>query len=174
MSHIAIGPPEPAECATYYSRYISLVQGNDILKELSRQRESTAAYLRSIPAAKENFSYAPGKWTVKQVLFHINDTERLFAYRALSFARQDPAALPGMEQEDWMNGLSADAATLKDLVDEFACVRQSTIHFFTHLSNDAWMRKGIASDNPFTVRSLAYIIAGHEQHHLNVLKAKYA
>ena len=174
MSAIAIGPPDPAECAPYYGKYIALVQGNDILGALSQQRDSTTTFLRSIPPAKENFTYAPGKWTVKQVLFHIIDSERLFAYRALSFARNDPAALPGMEQEDWMKGLSPEAANLKDLIDEFACVRQSTIHFFTHLSSDAWMRNGIASDNPFTVRSLAYIIAGHELHHRNVLKMKYA
>ncbi len=173
MSHVVVAPPDPSEYAPYYGKYISLVRENDIVLALSQQLDRTLSYLRSIPTSKEDFRYAPDKWTIKQVIGHIIDTERLFAYRALSFARNDAAPLPGMEQEDWMNATSFEGIRLEELRNEFEYVRRSTILFFKHLTQDAWMRRGIASGNPFTVRSLAYIIAGHELHHLEILKTRY-
>lgn len=173
MSHLIISPPDPSEYAAYFGRYITLVHGNDIITALTQQLDTTLPYLRSIPASRENYQYAPGKWTIKQVVAHILDSERLFAYRALSFARSDAAPLPGMEQDEWMDAMSFDGIRLADLITEFEYIRRSTILFFKNLTQDAWMRKGVASGNPFTVRSVAYIIAGHELHHLGVLKTQY-
>ena len=173
MSHLIISAPDLSEHAAYFSKYISLVRGNDVIASLTQQLDSTLSYLRSIPASKADYRYAPEKWSIKQVVGHINDTERLFAYRALSFARADAAPLPGMEQEDWMKVAAFDDVSLNELIDEFEHVRRSTIFFFKHLPKEAWMRKGVANDNPFTVRALAYSIAGHELHHLEILKTRY-
>ena len=173
MSHVVISAPDPSEYAPYFGRYISLVRKNDIVVSLTQQLDTTLSYLRSIPNSKEDFRYAPDKWTVKQVVAHIIDTERVFAYRALSFARSDAASLPGFEQDDWMKASVFEEIHLSELVDEFEHVRRSNVFFFTHLAQGAWLRRGIASGNPFTVRSIAYIIAGHELHHLEILKTRY-
>jgi hypothetical protein len=110
---------------------------------------------------------------VKEVIAHLIDSERVFAYRALTFARGDTASLPGFEQDDWMKALSLENVSLENLTDEYKDVRGSTIHLFRQLTPDAWKRRGRASENPVTVRALAYIIAGHELHHLKVLREKY-
>jgi hypothetical protein len=167
------GKPEPNEYAPYYGRYISLVSGSDIIDALAHQAVSTEAYLKELPAAKGGFRYAPGKWSVKEVIAHVIDSERVFAYRALTFARGDTAALPGFEQDDWMKALSVEDVPLESFIDEYKNVRGATIHLFRQLTPDAWKRRGTASDNPVTVRALAYIIAGHELHHLKVLREKY-
>jgi hypothetical protein len=167
------GIPDPNEYAPYYGRYIALVSGSDILDALAHQAVSTEAYLKALPASKSDFRYAPGKWSVKEVVAHVIDSERVFAYRALSFARGDAAQLPGFEQDDWMKELSLGDVSLESLIDEYKDVRGSTVHLLGHLSPDAWKRRGTASGNPVTVRALAYIIAGHELHHLKVLREKY-
>lgn len=169
-----IGRPDPSEYAPYQQAYINLVHGDDILKILSAQIDTTVWYLRSLPEDRGDFRYAPDKWSVKEVVGHMIDTERVFAYRAMSIARSDPAKLPGFEQDDWVKAAGAGLQPLAELVSEFECVRRANIYFFQHLEKDAWMRKGIAVGREFTVRSFAYVIAGHEQHHMQSLQTLYA
>ena len=174
MSAAAPARPEPTEYASYYEKYISRVPDDaDLIETLERQGAETLALLRALPEERGGHRYEPGKWSVKQVVGHISDAERIFSYRALSIARGDSAPLPGMEQEVWMAGVDFDARTLSDLLEEFAAVRASTLHLLRHLSPEAWARRGTASDNEVTVRALAYIIAGHEAHHVGILKERY-
>jgi uncharacterized damage-inducible protein DinB len=167
------GRPEPNEYASYYERYISRVPDADLIETLERQGAETLALLRALPEERGAHRYEPGKWSIKQLVGHISDGERLFSYRALSIARGDRAPLPGMEQDEWMAGVDFDARTLADLLDEFEAVRAATLHLLRHLSPEAWVRRGTASDNEVTVRALAYIIAGHEAHHVGVLRERY-
>ncbi len=173
MSAASPARPESSEYAPYYERYISLVPDEDLVQTLERQGAGTLALLRGLPEERGAHRYAPGKWSVKQLVGHVSDGERIFSYRALAFARGDPQALPGMEQEEWMAGADFDARTLSDLLDEFEAVRAATLHLLRHLSPEAWARRGVASDNEVTVRALAYIIAGHEAHHVRVLRERY-
>ena len=165
--------PESTEYASYYERYVRLVPENDVVHAMTLQSEQTHAYLRSLPAASGDKRYAPDKWSVKEVIGHIIDIERVFGYRALSFARDTPGPLPGIEQDDWMKVATFGSRRLEDLIDELHSVRQSNLFFFRHLDAEAWMRKGIASECEFTVRGIAYIILGHERHHLEILKTRY-
>lgn len=174
MSHLIISTPDPSEYAPYFGRYIALVHDKDIINILGQQINATLTFLRSLPDSKGDYRYAPDKWNVKEVLTHMIDCERVFAYRALSFSRNDAAPLPGFEQDDWMKATALDGIPLKYLVNEFEHLRQSNLSFFRHLSQEAWMRRGTASGNPFTVRALAYVIAGHELHHLHILKSQYS
>src|SRR5215213_2506495 len=167
------GRPEPNEYASYYEKYISLVPDADLIQTLERQGAETLALLRALPEERGGHRYEPGKWSIKQLVGHISDGERLFSYRALSIARGDRAPLPGMEQEEWMANVDFDARTLADLLDEFEAVCAATLHLLRHLSPEAWARRGTASDNEVTVRALAYIIAGHEAHHVGVLRERY-
>ena len=165
--------PEANEYAPYYEKYISLVPEGDVTAALERQGAETLALLRALPEERGGHRYEPGKWSVRQVVGHVNDGERIFAYRALAIARGERASLPGMDQEEYMAGVDFDARTLSDLADEFEAVRASTLHLLRHLSPEAWARRGTASDNEVTVRALAYIIAGHEAHHVGVLRERY-
>src|ERR1044071_1498417 len=173
MSAPALLRPEASEYAPYYERYISLVPDADLVETLERQGAETLALLRGLSEEKGAHRYEPGKWSVKQLVGHVNDGERIFSYRALAFARGDGQALPGMEQDEWMAGVDFAARTLSDLIDEFESVRAATLHLLRHLSPEAWARRGIASDNEVTVRALAYIIAGHVAHHVRVLRERY-
>jgi len=173
MESLVISKPDTSEHDPYYSRYIDLINGNDILKTLSVQIDGSLALLRSIPSSKSLHRYAPDKWSVNQVVGHIIDSERVFAYRALTFARNDKTSLPGFEQDDWIRGSSFDSFALAELISEFEGVRRANIYFFQHLSVDEWMRKGKANKADISVRALAYIIAGHELHHIQILKTKY-
>ena len=173
MSAPAPARPEPNEYASYYERYISKVPDANLIETLERQGAETLALLRALPEERGGHRYEPGKWSIKQLVGHISDGERLFSYRALSIARGDRAPLPGMEQEEWMAGVDFDARTLADLVDEFEAVRGATLHLLRHLSPEAWARRGTASGNEVTARALAYVIAGHEAHHVRVLRERY-
>jgi len=174
MSEFIVGRPDPSEYVPYQKMYIELVQGDDIIRILSAQIDSTLWYLRSLSDVQGDFRYAPDKWNVKEVVGHLIDTERVFAYRALSISRLDQAALPGFEQDDWVHAAGSTKLPLAELASEFECVRRSNIYFFQHLSADAWMRRGVAAGHEFTVRAIAFIIAGHERHHLQILQTKYA
>jgi uncharacterized damage-inducible protein DinB len=165
--------PQENEAAVYYSRYISLVQSEDILPALKSQLEETKLFLANISDEKSLQSYAPGKWTIRQVMNHVNDTERVFMHRALWFARGFKDALPSFEQNTSVAAATANQMSWTGLKDEFAHVRLDTISFFENLPPEAWSRTGIASDNPFTVNALAYIIAGHVTHHRNVIAERY-
>jgi len=165
--------PEPGEYAPYYETYVSKVKGNDIVGILEAQRLQTAQLFAAHSERDGNFRYAPDKWTVKEVLGHVTDTERIFAYRALRIARGDQTPLSGFEQDDYVRGGNFGERTLVDLAEEFALVRASTVAFLKSLQKDAWMRRGIANKNEVTVRALAFIMAGHELHHRQILEERY-
>jgi len=165
--------PEKSEFLPYHGKYIDLVASGDVLTTLYTQMAETQALLRSLPPAVSTYRYAPGKWSVNEVIGHLIDSERIFAARALRFARADATALPGFEQDDYVSNSSFDSYPLGELASELASVRESTVFLFKHLQEDAWMRRGIASGAEVSVRALAYIIAGHELHHREILRTRY-
>ena len=168
----AISRPHPGEYNPYYDRYISLVKSDDIVAELEKPAPETIALLRSA-AAKADFRYAPGKWSVKELVGHVNDTERIMTYRALRIARGDKTPIEGFEQDDYIRDGNFGQRSLADLIDEFATIRQATLAFFRHLDADAAARMGTANNNDISVRALPFIIAGHELHHRRILVEKY-
>lgn len=165
--------PQTNEAASYYFPYIDLVTSDEIVPAIKSQLDETLEFLQGISDEKSLQTYEPGKWTIRELLNHVNDCERLFLYRAFWFARgfQDP--LPGFEQDLAVQAAQANQTPWSELVEEFRNVRFGTISFFNNLPAEAWSRRGIASDNPFTVRAVAYIIAGHVAHHTKVLREKY-
>jgi hypothetical protein len=168
-----VGRPQPGEYAPYYDRYISLVQGDDILNTLDQQRRETMLLLSCRDEEDGNFRYAPDKWSAKEVLGHVCDTERVFAYRALRISRADPTPLEGFEQDDYVRNGPFANSPLSDLVEDFIAVRRATLSLLRDLDEAAWMRRGIANKNEVSVRALAYTIAGHELHHRRILEEKY-
>jgi uncharacterized damage-inducible protein DinB len=165
--------PQPNEAASYYSKYIDRVPNDDIVEVLATQLEETVDFLCEISDDQSLHRYAPGKWSMRELLGHVNDTERVFMYRALWFARGFEDPLPSFDQEIGFKAAESDKVSWARHVDEFRSVRSSTIAFFRNLPADAWLRKGIASDNSITVRALAYIVAGHLAHHLAILRERY-
>ena len=165
--------PEVGEYAPYYEKYIALTREGDVIEILERQAAETLALLRGLSEEQAATRYEPGKWSVKELVGHIIDGERVFAYRALRFARGDRTPLPGFEQDDYVAGGNFDARTLRDLADEFEHVRRATIALLRPLGAEAWRLAGTANDNGVSVRALAHIIAGHELHHVRVLREKY-
>ena len=168
----AISRPLPGEYNPYYDRYISLVKSHDIIAELEKQAPETIALLKSA-VAKADFRYAPGKWSVKEVLGHINDCERIMTYRSLRIARGDKTPIEGFEQDDYIRDGNFGQRTLADLIEEFAQVRVATLAFFRHLDPEAAARVGTANEDAISARALPFIIAGHELHHRSVLAEKY-
>lgn len=173
MINEPIGKPDKTEYLPYYSKYVALVPEGDILTVLRKQMEETADLLNSIPESRADFRYAPDKWSIKELVGHLIDSERIFAYRALRFARNDKTPLPGYEQDDYVSNASFGSCTLADLASEFESVRRSNLFLFRHLDGKAWMRKGLANDSEASVRALAHIIAGHELHHREILRNRY-
>ncbi|HUE22143.1 MAG TPA: DinB family protein [Bryobacteraceae bacterium] len=169
----AIAPPEPSEYAAYYGRYITLVASHDVVAALEDQPRDTLALLAGLSEEQGNYRYAPGKWSIKEMLGHVIDAERVFSYRALRFARGDSTPLASFEQDDYVRASGSGDRWLADLIEEFVCVRRATVWLFRTLNPEAWKRRGVASDNPVSVRAVAYIIAGHELHHRTVLREKY-
>ena len=170
----ALAPPGPDEYGAYYGRYIAQVPaGADILDLLARQRDSTLARFAAVPEARGAYRYAPGKWTVREVLVHLSDVERIMAYRALRVARGDTTPLPGFDENAYAPLSNAEAHPVAALAEEWGDVRRATLSLFRHLAPEAWTRRGTASDVPVTARSLAWIIAGHERHHLGTLAERY-
>ncbi|MGB2590719.1 MAG: DinB family protein [Candidatus Acidiferrum sp.] len=168
-----VARPEPGEYAAYYEKYISLVPGNDVTSALESQRLQTMQLFAGRSEREGNFRYGPNKWTVKQVLGHVTDTERIFAYRALRIARADNTPLPGFEQDGFVSNGGFNDRTLANLAEEFALVRGATLALFRSLGQEAWLRRGTASNNEVTVRALAYMTAGHELHHRQILEERY-
>jgi hypothetical protein len=165
--------PDRTEAAEYYFTYINQVGEGDVRRILEAQSHETLGLLRSISEEKSLHRYAPDKWTIRQVLSHVNDTERAFVFRALWFARGFDAPLPSFDQNIAIAGADADARSWKSHVDEFQAIRGATLAFFQNLSADAWPRRGIASGYTFTVNALAYVTAGHLTHHMRILKERY-
>ena len=159
--------PEPGEYNPYYQQYVARVP-DDVLSALKSQIDETDSLLAG---AEGDYRYAPGKWTIAEMLRHVIDTERIFAYRALRISRNDPQPMEGFEQDDYVR--NAPHCPLADLIEEFKIVRQSTILLFRHLDAEAWSRHGVANGSPISVRALAFLIAGHELHHRGVLREKY-
>jgi hypothetical protein len=165
--------PERSEAAEYYFTYINQVPAGDICETLRAQLAETSRLLEGISEEQSLYRYAPGKWSIRQVVGHLNDTERLFVFRALWFARGFDSPLPSFDQDVAVSTAAADERSWRSHVDEFRAVRAGTSAFFDTLPADAWVRRGIASGNPFTVRALAYIAAGHVTHHATILRNRY-
>jgi hypothetical protein len=165
--------PQPDEHAPYYSRYIDRVPDGDLLTLLTTQVSDTASMLASVTGDRENFAYGPGKWSIKEVVGHLADTERVFAYRALRVARNDKIDLPGFDENAWVPNGGFANRTLTDLIEEYRDVRKSTLHLARHLGPEALERRGSANGQPISVRALLYIIAGHERHHADLLRERY-
>ncbi len=174
MKTIATIAPQASEYAPYYGKYVSLVASGEILSTLNSQSERMDTLLFGLAENEANVPYAPGKWTIKQVLGHIADTERIMSYRALRIARGDKTPLASFEQDDYVAQGSFESVSLTELLQEYAAVRRATVLLFRHLPGEAWERRGTASNNEVTVRALAYIIAGHDEHHYRILREKYA
>ena len=166
--------PAPDEFAPYYARYIEKVPDGDVVRTLREQRDGTAAFLRGIPDAKAGHRYAPDKWSIREVVGHLGDAERVFAYRALRFGRGDATPLPGFDENEFMKRARLDDRSYASLVDEFEAVRRATVALFDGFFPDEWTRHGAASGKDVSVRALAWIVAGHELHHVDVLKTRYA
>src|SRR5450755_3752244 len=173
MSNAESTKPAPHEAIPYYATYIDKVPAGDIRATLEAQLEETRAFLLSIGEEKSRHRYAPGKWSLREVLGHINDCERLFVFRAFWFARRFDSPLPDFDQEIAIAASSAHDLHWARHVAEFEAVRASTTLFFRNLPDPAWTRSGIASGNPFTVRALAWIAAGHVAHHVGLVKQRY-
>lgn len=165
--------PNTTEAAEYYFKYIDLITSDDIVGALESQMEPTLQFLNGISDEKSLTSYEPGKWTIREVLNHVNDCERLFLGRAFWFARGFQDALPSFEQDLAVQAAQANETPWAELVEEFRTVRLSTISFFKNMPAGAWTQTGIASDASVSINAIAYIIAGHVVHHTNVLRERY-
>ena len=173
MSSSPIARPQPSEHAEYYGRYIQRVPDGDVVSLLREQLMETVALLRDVSGEREDHAYGPGKWSIKQVVGHMIDTERVMAYRALRFARNDKTELPGFDENSFVANANFPSRTLGDLLEELQVVRASTIQFAKHLDGEALTRRGSANGQEVTVRALIYIIAGHERHHAAILRERY-
>ena len=169
----AVARPEPGEYAPYYDRYISLVPGTDILGTLDAQRRQMLMLLSGRDDSDGNFRYAPDKWSVKQVLGHVCDSERIFAYRALRISRGDRTPIEGFEQDDYVRNGPFANRPLAEVIEDYIAVRRATLTLLRNLDEAAWARRGIANNNEVSVRAIAYTVAGHEVHHRRILEAKY-
>jgi len=165
--------PERDETVEYYFRYIDLVPDGDIRQPLDDQRQETLSFLESIPDTLADHRHGPDKWSVREVVSHVNDCERLFTMRAFWFAREMGSALPSFEQDFAVRTARPAEHSLASHVHEFGSIRASTIDLFRHMPEEAWLRRGIASENPFSVRALSYITAGHVIHHVGLLRERY-
>ena len=165
--------PEATEYADYYANYISKVPGSDVLSVLESQRLQMPQLFAGRSERDGSFRYAPGKWTVKEVLGHIADTERIFAYRALRIARDDKTPLPGFEQDDYVRSGAFGDRTLAGLAEEFGAVRTASILLLRSFNEEAWSRRGVASQKEVTVRALGFMMAGHQIHHRIILEERY-
>jgi len=166
--------PEAGEYPASASMYIDLIaRDGRLLEHLARAREATTKLVVDLPEEKLLYRYAPGKWTIKEILVHIVDDERIYSYRALRFAREDPTPLPGFEQDPFAVSSQANERPVADVLDEFAAVREATIALYRGLPEAALLRSGVADGKRSTVRALGYHIAGHEAHHVRILQQRY-
>lgn len=165
--------PDSTEYAPYFDKYISLAPEGEIVVTLGRQIENTLSLIHGLSAAQGDHRYAPDKWSVKEVIGHLIDTERIFAYRALRFARNDATPLPGFDENLFVASAGFDSRSLADLAEEFEHTRKSNVYLFKNLDGAASLRRGVSNDNGLSVRAIAYIIAGHELHHVGILRTRY-
>lgn len=165
--------PEPGEYAPYHERYISLIPGNDIIATFESQRREMLILLCSRNEKDGDFRYAPDKWSLKEVLGHVCDSERIFTYRAMRIARGDRTPLAGFEQDDYVRNSPFAHRPLADLIEDYIAVRRATISLYRNLDESAWTRRGLANNAEVSVRAIAYLTAGHERHHKRILEQKY-
>lgn len=165
--------PDASEYLSYYGRYIDQVPEGDLLQTLRDQLDQTLSLVRGVDEARGGHRYAPGKWSIRDVLAHVIDAERIFAYRALRIARGDRTPLASFDENAYAQAANADARTLADLAQELEHVRRGNLLFLASLSDEALARRGTASDAEVSVRALAWIIAGHERHHATLLRERY-
>lgn len=168
-----ISTPDASEYAPYYGRYISLVTTSDIVATLRTQGQQTKDTLSGLTEEESNFRYAPEKWSIKHVVGHLMDAERVFAYRAMRISRGDKTPIEGFEQDDYVRNGPFEHSRFSDMLEEYVAVRTATVCLFRALNQQEWLRRGIANNNEISVRALAYVVAGHELHHRQVLKEKY-
>ena len=164
--------PQPDEYSAFYQTYIDKVD-DDVLSELKDQIESLGTFLKSIPQDKVNYAYAEGKWTVKEVLGHIIDTERIMTYRLLRFARNDASPLPGFEENDYIQNSHYATQDFSLLIEEMLALRKANLYLFNSLTAEEMERRGVANNSPLSVRALLFILAGHMKHHVGVLMERY-
>ncbi|HME13004.1 MAG TPA: DinB family protein [Candidatus Acidoferrum sp.] len=167
------GKPEADEYAAFYEKYIALVPSADVVGALEAQRLQTTQLLSACSEREGNFRYAPEKWTMKEVIGHLADSERIFTYRALRIARADATPLSGFEQEDYVRAAGCARRQLREMAEEFAAVRIASIALYRSLDDESWLRRGVANKNEVSVRALAFITAGHELHHRRLLEERY-
>src|SRR6266581_6337137 len=165
--------PNQSEYAPYYEGYVSQVSENDILPVLRSQLDALDVLLNKVSAERETYRYAEGKWSIREVIGHLIDTERVFGYRAFSIARGEQRNLPGFDENEYMLRAPYDRIDLEDLLSELRLVRLSNIAMLRNLNDEAWLRTGIANDSAVSVRALAFIMAGHARHHMGVLSQRY-
>jgi len=168
-----MGRPLTGDYVPFHETYISKVGDGNIVDILQNQQESTCQFLKAIPEDKAGYAYADGKWTVKQCIGHMTDTERVMAYRAMRFARNDDTELPGFDQDEYVANSRHNEFELADLIEEFRLTRMANLYFYKSLNAEEKQRFGLASGNRVTVNALLYIIAGHELHHLQIFKERY-
>ena len=157
----------------YFERYIKFVPKEDVFSFLKKQREAAIVFFSTLGETRANYRYADGKWSIKQVLGHVIDTERIFNYRALCFSRSEIKHLHGFEQDDYVNNANFDDTSLQSLVQQFDLTRQNTISLFASFSEAMLSKKGIAEDKPYSVLAIAYVIAGHLEHHISIVQERY-
>lgn len=165
--------PAETDYASSFAGYVSLVPEDDVLSVIEQQSSETQRLISSLDEQRAMHRYAEGKWSVKEVIGHMTDGERVFGYRAMCIARGETNSLPGFDENEYMKYANFDGWKLGDLAESYALVRRSNIVMFRNLDDEAWNRRGIANNNPVTVRALAYVMAGHERHHLKVLRERY-
>jgi uncharacterized damage-inducible protein DinB len=165
--------PDPTEYDPSYERYVALVASDDIIDTLASQPTRLNDILTALPEEKGAFAYASGKWSIKELLGHLIDGERIFAYRLLRISRGDETPIEGFEQDGYIENAYSNSRSFADILEEFSLLRRANMIFFKNLTDDAWLRVGTANDAKVSVRALAYIMAGHIEHHLNILRERY-
>lgn len=174
MTTLRQARPDATEYAPFYAAYVADVPEGDVVAALRESGREIIAALAAVPAARGGHRYAPDKWTVREVIGHLIDAERIFTYRALRLARADATPLPGFEENDYVRSAGSDARPIDHLVEELRVVRDGTVRFFESLPDAAWSRRGVVNGREVSVRALAYITAGHARHHLAVLRERYS
>ena len=173
MTVAAATRPEATEFAPFYAGYVAAVPEGDIINILRRGGDEWQSVLAELPEARGDHRYADGKWSIRQLVGHVSDAERIFAYRALRIARGDQSPLASFDENAYAETAGSDRLTLSALAAELRVVRESTVALLSSLPDDAWTRTGTASGKTVSVRALAYITAGHAQHHLKILRERY-
>lgn len=165
--------PQPNEYSPYYGTYIARVPDGDVVETLAREADGILPLLRALPESMGGKRYAEGKWSIREVVGHIADTERVFAYRAMRFARNDETELPGFDENAYVANASFESRTLVSLCEEFTAVRAATVCLFRSFTPEEWARQGTANRARMSVRAYAWVAAGHELHHVGILKSRY-